>query len=208
MTAQFEIKIKTFGEPARWELYNDACGFEKILKAAPLQNSSYLPLHKQDILSSSEEVTTNSLTMFPNGLPHIDTSVLANRENYIHQRILDIVERIYWEWWLIETDGKKDSRKFMLSTRLDDEDDSWLREIDDYEHTPGVVYNALNVDQSDRVDDDVEWDLNRDDNYISFRDLIMITFILINLTRQAWKFFFLVRNGINDKYKQLSRLGL
>ena len=59
--------------------------------------------------------------MFSYRLLYMDAPVLADKQKLtsLHSvQTLDAISRICQEWWLIETDGKWESRESMLSTCL------------------------------------------------------------------------------------------
>ena len=71
------------------------------------------------------EATINSEVTFFYGPRHIDVPVLADRQEIIYISsigTLDVVWKTCREWWMIGTDIEEESRKSVLSARLDDDD--------------------------------------------------------------------------------------
>ena len=71
--------------------------------------------------------------MFANGFLHIDTLVLVDQQKltFIYSELtLNISKRIYEEQSTVEMYRKKESKEFLLSACLDDEDNKTKKEKD------------------------------------------------------------------------------
>ena len=57
---------------------------------------------------------------------HVNVPVLVDKQELIYiisVRTQDVLWITCQEWWMIGTDGERESRKFTVSVRLDDDDD-------------------------------------------------------------------------------------
>ena len=54
---------------------------------------------------------------------HMVVPVLADQQELIYNssaKTQDVVLKTCWEWWMTETDGERESGKFVLSAQCDD----------------------------------------------------------------------------------------